>query len=159
MVKSIAPNVRRANPNIPTPIIDAEAQFREDFFVYAIEVADLDPAASTSTSIQIDATSHFKWIKTTCFGFGVGEDPQQTQATRIILPITMQITDGASGLQLFSAPLPLPLVCGEGDLPFIQPLPRIFAARSTINLTFANYGLEDFHFWVAFVGVKMFEQG
>jgi len=159
MPSQIAPNMSPVNPNIPSPIIDEEnIQYREDFFIYTKEIPSLAAAASIPTSIQIDASSHFKWIKTTVYGFVVGANPQQTDATRIILPITMLVVDGASGLQLSNAAVPLSTEAGTGDLPFIVPLPRIFAARSTIDLTFANFGTSTYRFWVSFVGVKMFSQ-
>lgn len=162
MVNRIAPNSpRRDQSFVPNTVRDKEpnSQWEEDFFVYSADVADLDVAAATTFVINIQADSYFKWIKTTYYGFGVGENPEQTQATRIILPISMQVTDLGSGRQLFDRELPLSLVCGEGDLPFILPLPRVFLPRSSIQLSFTNFGSEDWDFQVALIGVKGFRTG
>lgn len=147
----------RAAPAPTPPEVDPRVQWREDFFVYAVEITALATGASTQTSIQIDGDSHFKWIETSYFGFDTAGDAAQTNATRVILPITMQVQDGSTGRNLLSQAVPLSMFVGEGDLPFFQPVPRIFAARSNFNVTFANIGAATFRFWVGFIGVKMFK--
>ncbi len=72
----------------------------------------------------------------------------------------MQITDSGSGRNLFETPLPISAVFGTGELPFILPTPKLFAARSTINITVANFSAAtEYNLRFSFIGYKVFRTG
>jgi hypothetical protein len=83
-----------------------------------------------------------------------------TEATNVIPLVTINIVDNGSGRNLFSAPIALGTIFGNGRLPFILPVPRIFMPRSNIGVTLANYtAATTYNIRLAFIGSKIFEQG
>jgi hypothetical protein len=149
---------------MPTPSSPAvmpegtRIQYEEDFFVYTAQFAALAPAAVAQSSIQIQADSHFKWIKATlqCDIAAAA----YLDSTRPIPLASLQITDGGTGRQLLFQAMPLETIFGSGALPFILPVPRIFRARSNISLSITNFSAATtYNIRLAFVGTKMFAKG
>jgi hypothetical protein len=135
-----------------------EVQYTEDLFVYAVDFPLLAANGSVDANIQIEADSYFKWIKGTYFAYVDGTDPESTSATRPIPPVTIQITDSGSGRQLFNIPIFVSTIFGVGELPMINPLPRIFKPRSNISFSAQNLSAaDDWRISLQLIGVKGFK--
>lgn len=130
-----------------------KTQWVEDYFAYAFLFNNLLHGTSQQLNIQIQADSDFKWIKGEVFAVSAGAvvtDPL----------ITVQILDQSNGRNLFQIPLPVSSVFGIGNLPHIEPVPRIFTARSAVQATVANFdAAADFtQLWLILEGTRIFEQ-
>lgn len=146
------------------PVIPPEArqqqrsQFVEDFFVYNVDFLDIAPADVQQGNIQIQADSAFKWTAAAVQADIAGTSYEA--ATRPIPLCSLQIVDTGSGRQLFFNPLPVETIFGNGGLPFILPIPRIFMPRSNIALTLANFdAASTYNVRLQLIGCKVFEFG
>lgn len=139
-------------PASPTPKI----QYWEDFFVYDATFAALASLTSSQQNIQIQADSSFKWTAAAFYADIAAA--AFTASAQPIPNVTIQILDTGSGRQLFQDPIPVPSVFGSGQLPFILPVPRIFKARSAIQLTAANFDAAvDYNLRLMLIGTKIFQ--
>lgn len=148
----------------PTPVIPPDARTQrgpqnfEDFFVYNVEFADIAPADVQQGNIQIQADSAFKWTAAAVQADIAGAGYEA--ATRPIPLTSLQIVDTGSGRQLFSNPLPVETIFGNGGLPFILPIPRIFMPRSNIALTLSNISTDTtYNVRLQLIGTKVFKGG
>ena len=114
--------------------------YTEDYFVYTASVADLTAAgtggASAVANVNIQANSHFEWLMSTVYAYKDGSSTPV--AENQLIPITLQIQDGGSSLQLFSQPLPISSIAGVGKLPYYLPMGRIFMEKATVQFFFTN---------------------
>lgn len=135
----------RVRPTVDAGEVDApgqsalswEAQTIEDFFAYTSTIASIAPAAVAADIVEIEANSYFKLTKLCCFA--AIADAAQTDSTRVIPLVTLQITDTGAGRRLFDAAIPIGNLMGYGALPFILPVPRIFKPRATIQLDYTSF--------------------
>lgn len=133
-------------------------QYVEDYFVYNATFEAIAPADTQQANIQIQADSAFKWTKAALQADI--DAAAYTESSRPIPLCTLQIVDSGSGRQLFFNALPVELVFGTGQLPFILPIPRIFQARSNISLTLANFdAATTYNVRLALIGTKIFGYG
>jgi hypothetical protein len=132
-----------------------ERVLSKDFYVYQSSVASIAAAANASDQINIQADSYFILQKLTFFADIAGA--AQTDSSRVLPLVSMQITDTGSGRQVFGGEVPIPSIFGSGSLPFILPNPRKFAANSTIALTFTNFSAATtYRLFVQFIGTKVY---
>lgn len=135
-----------------------QVQYVEDFFVYTVSFLALANGATALGNIQIQADSDFKWIKST-YQADIAA-AAYTESSQPIPNATLQIVDSGSGRQLFFNATPIETVFGRGQLPFILPIPRVFRARSNIQLTVANFdAAETYNIRLALIGMKVFKYG
>jgi hypothetical protein len=111
--------------------------FRRDWYVYEAAVAAIAVGASANDTIAIEADSDFILQKLTFHADIAGA--AQTDATRVVPNVSVQITDTGSGRQLMSQPIPIPAIFGTGELPYILPNPRLFMRNSTIQIAFTSF--------------------
>ena len=111
---------------------------RRDFYIYEAETVLIAVGALTNDVINIEADSDFILQKLT-YQADVGSGAAQTDATRVIPNVLLQITDTGSGRQLMQNPIPIPSFFGTGRVPFILPNPRLFMRNSTIALAFTSF--------------------
>jgi hypothetical protein len=141
-----------SSPNAPT------VQYIEDFFIYGANFLALAPNVTANGGFQVQADSDFRLTK-----LGAVTDVAaagQDDSTRVFPLATMQIVDTGSGQQLFSIPIPIGAIFGNGELPFILTVPRIFKARSNIAIAIANYdAAQTYNIRLAFIGNKIFTLG
>lgn len=130
----------------------------KDFYVYQEDFLALADSTSATGSINIQADSDFILQKMTYFAdIAVAI---QTDSTRVVPLITLQIVDAGSGRNLLEAPAPISSLFGEGDLPFILPTPRVFFARSNVELTVANFSAgTTYNLRLSFIGYKAYPEG
>jgi hypothetical protein len=137
-----------AGRNVPPPT------FR-DFFVYATPSIAIAALAPASISIQVQADSDFELQKLTFFAdIALAA---QTESTRVLPLVSMQITDTGSGRAIFSQPLAIPSVCGDGRIPFILTTPKLFVANASIQIDFVNFSAATaYNLRVDLIGAKLF---
>lgn len=112
------------------------AQFK-DYFTYVASVSNLAPAASLSTTINLEADSKFVAVKMSYMADIAGG--AQTDSSRVIPLVKIFIQDSGSGRFLQSLPVDITSIAGRGELPFILPIERLFYPNSTVQFTFTNY--------------------
>jgi len=127
----------------------------KDFYVYQSSVASIANGANATDTINIQADSDFILQKLT-FVADVAA-AAQTDSSRVLPLITVQLTDTGSGRQIFSDPVPIPAIFGRGELPFILPNPRLFRANTTIAISYSNYDAAlTYQIFLQFVGMKIY---
>jgi len=126
-----------------------------DFFIYGTGVVTMAAAATGNATIQVQADAAFELQKLAFFADIAGA--AQTDSTRVLPLVTVQITDQGSGRQLFSVAVPIPAMMGDGTMPFILPVTKIFAANSAISLDFVNYSAATtYNVRTLLIGSKIF---
>lgn len=113
--------------------LEGKGYVAKDFYVYEEDFPSLGATASLTGSVVIQADSDFILQKLVASA--------RDGATLFVPPdvqMTVVITDTGSGRQLVDGAVPLGNIFGSARFPFIMPTPRLFAARSTIEITLAN---------------------
>ena len=130
-----------------------------DFFNYEVDfTAGIAAGGTANSSFTVQADSDFKWLKA-CYFADIAV-AAQTDSTRVVPLATVLITDQGSGRQLMSAATPIPNIFGTGQIPFILPVPKIFASKSTISVSVVNFSAATiYNIRLSFIGVKLFKQG
>lgn len=113
------------------------ARRHRDFFSHTLTFAALAAGAGTTGIINIPAAYDFIWSKAEYFADVAAA--AQTESTRVIPLCTILLTDSGSRRQLMDAPIPLTSIFGSPGLPFILPVPRLFARNSSITVAVANF--------------------
>lgn len=132
-------------------------QYEADWYTYLFNIGSIvGTASSTPSPVQIQADSAFELMQLNITSTFNGFTAPYSRAN--ITPVTLYIQDGGTGRYLMSNPVPAPLICGDGQLPFILPTERIFKPKSTVNLTVQGYtaGTYD-NIYVAMIGRKLFD--
>lgn len=134
----------------------ARSQYAEDFFVYNVNFLAIGGATTQQANIQVQADSAFKWTGAT-FQADIGA-AVYTESSRPIPLCALQMTDTGSGRQLFLNPVPVEALFGNGQLPFILPIPRIFMPNSVIQLSLNNLSAATtYNVRLQLVGIKVFD--
>lgn len=133
-------------------------QLFEDFFVYGATFASIAAGAVQTQNIQIEASSYFKWTHAS-----METDLAGATFTESAAPVplcSLQISDSGTGRQLFNNAQPLSAIFGNGQLPFVLPVPRGFRPNSNIALTLTNFAAaQTYTVRLALIGVKLFPGG
>lgn len=116
--------------------MSAPRQVRK-FAGYAVNFPSMAAGTSLDQSIQILADSHFELQKLSFFSDIAGAP--QTEDSRVLPLLTVQITDTGTGEQLFNIPVPIPAIMGDGRIPFILPTTRVFDPSAGIIVSLQNY--------------------
>lgn len=139
-------------------------QYDEDFFTYSFVPnatnvtggisGTLAPGASAICPVNIQQDSAFEWNFSTSSASDNASDA--TFAARA--NINIQITDTAAGRNLFNEPLPIGLVSGDGQFPYVVPFPRRFMPKGSIIVTMTNFDTAKTYKNVQFnmIGRKLF---
>jgi hypothetical protein len=131
---------------------------RRDFFAYTITFANLLAGASAQGSLQLQSDSEFELTKLTMFA-DIAADPE-TAATRVLPLVTLQMRDSGTARNLFSAPVPIPAIFGDGQIPFILPVPKLFSPNASISFEVSNFAAAtDYNLRLLLVGAKVFAYG
>jgi len=146
-------------PSTIRPPSNARPKILRDFFVY---VANFNPGPAgglpASQTIQIQADSDFELQKLTFFAdiaLAV-----ETESSRVLPLVTVQLTDQGTGRQVFQLPVPIPAIMGDGRIPFILPTTKIFVASSAIGVDISNFtAATTYNIRVLLIGAKIFNYG
>ncbi len=127
----------------------------KDFYVYEEDFGSIAAGASATGNVNIQADSDFVLQKLTYFA-DIGT-AIQTDSSRVIPLLTVQITDSGSGRNLMESAVPVSNLFGTGQLPFILPQPKLFQSRTTINITIVNFSsATTYGLRLSLVGYKVF---
>ena len=132
-----------------------------DYYVYEEDfaLASLTAGSTLNGSIEIQADSDFVWQKAAFFA-ATTLGTAQTDATRVIPSVSIQLIDTGSGRNLFEIAPPISSLFGDGRLPFVLPIPRLFFARSTIQVQVSNFDTTNaYELRLSFIGYKAYPQG
>lgn len=139
----------------PQALRDIVAVEQRDLYVYDLSALALAAAGTASDSINIDTGSSFVLQKLTFFADIAAA--AQTESTRIIPLVKIQLTDSGSGRRLFNSELPIPLIFGTGEIPYILPVQRVFAGGSVISASFTNYAAATtYNIYLALHGARVY---
>lgn len=122
--------------------------YTDDYYLYNIgpgangAAGTLNAAATANSNLTIQADSNFEWIGTTWFGYKDGVTTPASDAIQV--PISLLITDGGSGRQLFSQAIPISQLAGLGREVYMLPKKRIFMSKSTVNFFWNNFGGDQY---------------
>jgi hypothetical protein len=142
---------------IAVPVAVPPKPHRE-FFVYGIDFLALTALSVSQSSIQIQADSTFELQKLSFFADVALA--AQTQGTRILPLVTLQITDSGTGRNVFSTDLALPSVMGDGQIPFILPVTKMFKPNTSLLVSVTNFSAtEDYNLRLSLIGAKIFRFG
>lgn len=131
-----SPNVV-TNPNAPQDGAFNPRTGNKDFFWFTTRVAGIAPAATTSTSILLDADADFYLVALSQQADIAGA--ALTESTDIVPLVTVLITDSGSGYALSNNPVPVSALFGRGREPYRLIRPRVFAAQAQIQFSWTNY--------------------
>lgn len=112
-------------------------KYTYDFYTYAANLASLAPGAVATVNVQVEADSDFEWMKSAFFGISTITGAATFTTAELPL-ITVQIQDSGSGRNLFNQPVNVLNICGDGKLPNVLPVARMFRANSNISFSFTN---------------------
>lgn len=149
----VRPQRAQVDPNAP--------QMRRDFFVYGAVVGPLGPLAAGQDAIQIQADSDFELQKLAMFAT-FDDDPASggTSSTRILPFATVQITDTGTGRQVFNREIPIAAIFGDGQIPFILPVTKLFNASASVVVSVTSFdSTNDLTLRFALIGCKVFKYG
>lgn len=128
---------------------------RRDFFAYTITFDALLAGTSAQGSLQLQSDSEFELTKLTFMADIAAA--AETEATRVLPLVTLQLRDSGTARNLFSAPVPIPSIMGDGRIPFILPVPKLFSPNASIAFEVANYSAAtDYNLRLNLVGAKVF---
>lgn len=119
--------------------ISEDGDYEVDFFVYLLSFGSIASQATGNANQLVQADADFEWLKTGYYAElnGVAAPLLDSQVPQL----DMQVTDGGSMRQLFSAAVPLAIMAGNGKLPFEMFQPRIFKASANIQVTLFNHSI------------------
>jgi len=127
----------------------------KDFFAYELDFSGLVAGEAATGNINIQADSAFQLQKLTYFA-DIAAAPQ-TDSSRVLPLVMLQMTDTGSGRNLFSTAVPIPSIFGTGNLPFILPAPKEFSAKATISVVVSNFSAATtYNLRLTLIGQKVF---
>lgn len=111
----------------------------DEFFVYSTgrPAAGLAPAATSNLIIAIQADADFL-IEKLSFNADIAA-ATQTESSRLLPNVTVQLTNTNSGRALFSTQMPLTGLFGSGELPMILPRQYLLPASSTLQIQLVSF--------------------
>ena len=118
--------------------------------------ANLAPAGVSNATISIDSGTDFYLVGLQGFGMDNADPANSYDSSEI--QVTLQMNDSGSQRNLFSQPLPFPVIIGNGETPMRLIRPRLFRALSNIQFTFTNVStaITFTHLWVALWGYRKY---
>jgi hypothetical protein len=150
------PAASQAAPSVFAP--PGERARKIDFYVYDIDFDALAADSTANGQIQIQADSDFELQKLTHFT-DIGASVE-TEATRVLPLVTLQITDTGTGRQMFSQPVPIPAIMGDGRIPFILSTPKLFTRNASVSFQVSNYSAATiYNLRLQLIGAKIFAYG
>lgn len=127
----------------------------KDFFIYGSNFLALAAGVTQTNSIAIQADSDFDLLKlayASDLAAGV-----QTESTRTIPQCTIIILDTGSGRQIMNQAVDFTTFFGNGQWPFILPVPKRFRANTSISIALANYSAaQSYNVRLSLIGAKVF---
>lgn len=144
--------------NLSEQNLNQNAQYDRDWFSYPFNIGTIAATGVVNQTIQIQADSAFDLMQITAQGNLNGAS--EPWPSNVILPFTIMLTDTGTGRNLMNTPVPINMIAGRGELPFILPQNRIFAPKATIQIQCTGYGGGTYNnIFVNLIGAKLFAYG
>jgi len=124
-------------------------------FDYAFSTIAIPANSAGSASIVIDSDADFEMDSLTYFAFPTSTPASQTQASRYIPLITINIQDTGTSEFIFSQQVNIDTVAGTGERPAKLRKPRVFASRSNVTLYYSNVQADNVTLTVVLRGRKL----
>lgn len=126
----------------------------KDFFVYQLNFLALVAGAQATQALQFDASSDFTWLYSAYAADTAAA--AVTEATRVYPLATVLITPSDSSAQFSNGiGVPIPAIFGNGENPFLMPVPRMIAARSSLSFQVNNYdAAATYNIRLSLIGIK-----
>lgn len=138
--------------------LDPQSHIRDlkAFYSYSMVFDSVAPAGQATDSFNIEANSDFIWTKATYFAVDeAGPALTQTNASRVIPSMTIELIDTGSSYQLFSEPQPIPNVFGTGRVPFLVNPAYRFSKNATMRGVVVNFDtVVTYSLRLSFVGYR-----
>lgn len=135
--------------------MNTQAMKMTDWYVYTVPLTSIAAAANATASLNIRAHADFIIHKLTMFADVAGA--VETDSSRVLPLVTLQITDTGAGKNFFSDVTPIPSLFGSGSLPFILPGPRRVAANSTLQFAYNNISAATtYRIYLSLIGVEVY---
>lgn len=118
--------------------------------------AGIAPGGTAVMSFNIAKDSDFFWTKFAAF---CSKGSDGTVITNEEYPsLNMQLVNVTNGRQYMNSPSPLASLSGSGRLPFIMPVPTLWEALTTIQVTLQNVSdnVTYSNVQLSFLGIKAF---
>ncbi|HEY6020921.1 MAG TPA: hypothetical protein VIY48_13780 [Candidatus Paceibacterota bacterium] len=126
-----------------------------DFFVYNVNFLALAGAAVATQQLTFDASSDFTWIYST-YDADVAA-AAHSESTRDYPLVNLLITPTDTSAQFSNAATPVTSIFGNGEMPFILPVPRIIAARSALTFQATNRtAATTYNLYLSLIGIKKY---
>lgn len=142
----------------PPPGMTPESHMRDlkAFYSYSLIFTDVAPVSQATDSFNIEANSDFIWTKATYFAVDeAGPAVSQTNASRVVPSMTIELIDTGSAYQLFSEPQPIANVFGTGRVPFLVNPAYRFAKNATMRAVVVNFDtLVTYTLRLSFIGYR-----
>lgn len=119
---------------------DANRYSGKDFFTYEVGLpasTTLAAGASTTLTFNVAGESDFFWTSGQVSANAGNDGTTYDAALRPAIYVT--ITDNYTSQPLMNNPVPIASIFGEGRLPFILPIRKIFFAKATVKVQLQNY--------------------
>lgn len=132
--------------------MDESKYLAKEFFTYTGDLTSLAAGASNADQVNIEADSDFLINKVTFSCYDAANGALVANPN-----ITVQITDGASGRNLFDTAQNIGNIAGTAQLPGVWPVAKLLRAKSTLTVTFANRSAAAYYnIELSFLGTKLY---
>lgn len=130
------------------------ARPQNDFFVYPVNFLLVAAGAVVQQVLNIDAGSNFTWY----YGAYAADmnGAAQTNGTRTYPLADILITPSDSAAQFMQAAVPITSLFGNGENPFVMPVPRILEARSSIIFQLTSRDAVNLNIRLSLIGVRSY---
>lgn len=106
------------------------------FYVYEAQTLAIATGGNATDQIQVESDADFWWIKS-CYMADIA-GAAVLESTTVVPNVDVQIVDTGSGRQLLNGNIPISSLFGNGQLPFVLPLPQVFKANSVVRIDFTS---------------------
>lgn len=122
------------------------------YFSYSMVFTSVASGANATAQLQIDASSDFLIVSTS---FAAIDDVTTLDVSTDPL---LQLSDNASGSNLYNTPTAINNIFGTAQLPMLLPMPYLFAANATITGTLnAKTTTNATTYFLTFNGMKIWK--
>lgn len=136
------------------------AMLPQDFFTYPISFLNIAAGAQSTQQMQFDASSDFYWFYSAYDAENAAAVTNITSATRIYPRASILITPTDTSSQFMQAAVPITSLFGNGENPFVMPVPRKIPARSVLTFQFTNRDTAlAYNVFLSLIGKKQYLGG
>ena len=141
--------------NMPGNSATGKRLINSRFYTYTTTHSLVAAGATDSKTFTVGSDSDFFLVKMSMFADIAGA--AQTDSSRVIPLMTVQLTETTNGNQMFDVPVPVASMFGTGQIPFILPREKFFPAKSVVSVDVANFSAATtYSLRLTFVGYRAY---